>query len=154
MKKYFIRCAMCAIPIVLGCTPGYAITDCCGGCPPVVSEDLGTHIACSTPMRCNMGTCTCEPVGTQFCNCMNGYYGDPNDGCKPCPENTYICVYTSFTCAAGYYKTSTECKECPSPGTSDNNNSNGITDCYIPAGTTGSDSTGSFIYVSDCHYSN
>lgn len=29
-----------------------------------------------------------------------------------------------------------------------------ITGCYIPAGTTGSDSTGGYTYAEDCYYSN
>ncbi|HIS70872.1 MAG TPA: hypothetical protein IAD02_02680 [Candidatus Enterousia intestinigallinarum] len=61
-------------------------------------------------------------------------------------------VYSS--CKPGYYLSSNNCIACPNGGTSADKNSGGITDCYLPSGTTGSDSTGNFTYTADCHYSN
>ncbi len=63
-----------------------------------------------------------------------------------------VCVLDS--CATGYYKNTSVCSSCVAPGTSSDHNAGGITSCYIPSGTTGSDSTGTYVYVSNCNYSN
>lgn len=70
------------------------------------------------------------------------------------------CTAESLTytaCKSGYYLRAigsfTACQACPSSGTSANPNSGGITDCYLPSGTTGSDTTGTFTYTADCYYS-
>ncbi len=61
---------------------------------------------------------------------------------------------TYTACKTGYYLSGGTCYSCPSGGTSADQNSGGITDCYLPSGTTGSDSTGSYTYTSNCYYSN
>ena len=60
-------------------------------------------------------------------------------------------TYTS--CNAGYYLSGGLCLTCPSGGTSAAG-ATSITSCYLPSGTTGSDSTGSYTYTSNCYYSN
>lgn len=57
------------------------------------------------------------------------------------------------SCAVGEYGDGLICTTCPTPGTS-TRGAKKITDCYIANGTTGSDSTGSYKYTSDCYYSN
>lgn len=65
-------------------------------------------------------------------------------------------TYTS--CKPGYYLSSGTCMRCPSSGgaygTSADRNTGGITECYLPSGTTGSDSSGSFTYTGNCYYTN
>ncbi len=63
----------------------------------------------------------------------------------------------SYRCADGYYGTAAPsgtsgCTKCTSPGTSDAGNNSAITKCYIPKNTTGSDTTGTYIYTTDCYY--
>ncbi|HBP26549.1 MAG TPA: hypothetical protein DD611_00975 [Alphaproteobacteria bacterium] len=65
------------------------------------------------------------------------------------------CVATdkSYTaCKPGYYLNNGVCSACPESGTSADRNKTGITECYLPSGTTGNDATGSFEYTNDCHY--
>lgn len=77
------------------------------------------------------------------------------------PANS--CMFNSMCiCAANYYPNIgyygedpygwLDCMACPSGGKSAENSQFGITDCYIPAGTMGSDETGTFTYSANCHY--
>lgn len=66
---------------------------------------------------------------------------------------------TVYRCSAGYYgdPTSGSCSPCLYPGTTDpyeepHSVSINITNCYIPSGTTGSDSTGTYKYTSNCYW--
>ncbi len=75
-----------------------------------------------------------------------------------CNTATCVCTKTAqYRCAAGYYGTSSNgtsgCTRCPSNGSS-TAGATAITSCYLPSGTTGSDSTGSYTYTSNCYYSN
>lgn len=64
----------------------------------------------------------------------------------------------TYRCAAGYYGTTTNgtsgCTKCPTPGTSTAGTNTSMTQCYIPAGTEMSDSSGTYIYTKNCYYSN
>lgn len=73
-----------------------------------------------------------------------------------CNTSTCVCTKTDlYRCAAGYYGTSTNgtsgCTQCPESGQSVAGSTD-ITSCYLPAGTTFSDSTGSGTYTADCYY--
>lgn len=71
-----------------------------------------------------------------------------------CKRNT-VPVGGSAMCATNCYGDGSNCQSCPSAyGVAGNSpqGSTSVSDCYIPAGTTGSDSTGTFIITSDCHY--
>lgn len=65
-----------------------------------------------------------------------------------------------MSCKSGYYNdsllvgTGKTCNPCPQfdDATSADKNIDGVTSCYLPAGTTGSDSTGTFEYTSPCPY--
>lgn len=79
--------------------------------------------------------------------------------CNGVPPAGSCMYYGMCMCAANYYPYAgddwygaLECVVCPSGGKSNENSQFGITDCYIPAGTTGSDETGKFTYSSDCYY--
>lgn len=74
-----------------------------------------------------------------------------------CSEN----IKTYVSCKPGYYYDSSllkTCTRCPASGgvygTSADKNIDGVTSCYLPAGTTGSDDTGTFKYTADCYYAN
>ena len=76
-------------------------------------------------------------------------------------DNYYICqesTRTEYACAAGYYGNGTTvCRLCPSfNGTAGapDIGATSIPDCYIAAGTTFADSTGTYTYTRDCYYSN
>lgn len=64
-------------------------------------------------------------------------------------------VYTK--CKSGYYLGDSFCNTCPSPigfsasPTSASQNTGGVTDCYVPAGTY-TDQSGTFIWSSACYY--
>lgn len=80
----------------------------------------------------------CGPNGEAF----NSEYGECVLGAIVLPDN----------CAAGSYGKRGLCTLCPEPGTSAAA-STVITDCYVPAGTGGTDTTGKWEYTADCHYS-
>ena len=146
MKKYLI------MAVFVGATPGVSMAalNCCGRCPynqsaPQCTEECCTGLAHSEESIGNgvieitdqetSVTCATSPSGTNLVRCMKT---------------------RTFKCEAGYYGNPTAfnktCTKCPSPGTSAEG-STSQSDCYIPAGTTGSDSSGTYKYVSDCHYS-
>lgn len=84
-----------------------------------------------------------------------------------CNTATCVCIKKSeYRCAAGYYGTPPElqhignlrgCTKCPSSGGIAGKSIAGfntaITTCYIPAGTSFNDSTGSGTYTGNCYYS-
>lgn len=79
-------------------------------------------------------TCTVTASGS-YMSCKSGYYYDKvfvTDTEKKC----YLCPL---------FKPSVY-------GESVNKNTEGVTSCYLPAGTTGSDSTGTFKYTAPCYY--
>ena len=100
------------------------------------------------------GTCdNCESTGW-----TKGVNGTETRTVATCNTQTCICTKKfESRCAAGYYGTGlptvggSSCTQCPSPGTSAAG-STSQSDCYIPAGTTGSDSTGTYKYTANCYY--
>lgn len=76
--------------------------------------------------------------------------GDDEGGTKPPIQQL---------CQDGYYKDGTSCSKCPEYadgvyGQTGVLNADSITDCYIPVDTVLSDSTGTYVYLQDCYYSN
>lgn len=124
---------------------------------------------------CNpSNNCGCEyDIAGNYVDCPSGYTDckpaynadtrDPSDMCcKILSAGEYIETArgNAVTCDAGYYCPGGDeiyygytggWSVCPSPGTSGSGKSS-ITDCYIPRGTSFSDSTGSGIYTDDCQY--
>ncbi|MDE5615856.1 MAG: hypothetical protein K2I81_03430 [Alphaproteobacteria bacterium] len=82
-----------------------------------------------------------------YTSCNAGYYLS-GGLCSPCPVGTYKANASAAT----------ECTQCPSSGgvtgTTKNTGAKTITECYIPAGTNVTDSTGIYQYTGDCYYSN
>lgn len=99
----------------------------------------------------------CGCLATETYSCASGYYGtatSPFAGCTKCPDNA-ICAGgngSGFACAKGYYKNGSTCSQCPPSGTTTGTGATAITDCYLPSGTTFSESTGSGTYTADCKY--
>lgn len=64
----------------------------------------------------------------------------------------------SYRCSAGYYGSTTNgtsgCSKCPIPGTSLAGQNSAIGQCYIPSNTPQTDTTGQYIYSSNCYYTN
>ncbi len=81
----------------------------------------------------------------------------PLVGAFVCGAANAACTATTKTytsCKPGYYLSGVACQSCPNGGTSADKNTGGVTACYLPSGTTGSDSTGSYTYTANCYYSN
>ena len=117
-----------------------------------------------------------ETVCTELGLCSSGGGTDPCPDCTNCSSTSWsalrtgyesriratcncgICDKTTqYRCAAGYYGITTNgssgCTRCPNSGSSVAG-STVITSCYLPSGTTGSDSSGTYTYTADCYYSN
>lgn len=146
----------------LGCTANKKICEFVGTIEPEPDCD-GTCDGCSTspllsyenltadpgyamadPWVCNTETCMCEP--TWHFSCADGYYGTASCNNLPTLEGTRNC---------------TGCTKCPTldgvdaftrrnlfvaPGGSS------ITDCFIKANIELNDSTGTYIFESNCNY--
>ena len=91
-----------------------------------------------------LGECTAT---TTYTSCNPGYrYNSLLKSCALCQQ--------------GYYKAGTgtaACSRCPSPdgvvyGTTDSTGSTSKTDCFIPADTDISDTTGTYQFTGDCYY--
>lgn len=146
MKKYLI------MAVFVGATPGVSMAarNCCARCLYNQSQSQCTEKCCTGVTHSE------ESIGNGVIQIT-----DKNENviCATSPSGTNLvsCLSTvTFKCEAGYYGNPTRfdktCTKCPSPGTSAEG-STSQSDCYIPAGTTGSDSSGTYKYVSDCHYS-
>ncbi len=78
-------------------------------------------------------------------------YND-NSGSTECTKTTH------YICPVGYYGAPTsnsmsECTLCPNGGTSELGLNIDITNCFIPANTPQTDTSGEYIYTSPCYYS-
>jgi len=83
--------------------------------------------------------------------------------CSYANQNIEICEKGGWTpryrCKAGFYyptdrpptSCTMACNECPSGGTSDPNNNEGITSCYQTPGTH-TDTTGTYKVTANCYY--
>ncbi len=146
----FTNCASCNAgmvlsQVVLSNVPGNhcnnlnaKVSVCCYPCSTCINDINAQYSA--------TGTAGYERKPTKSCSCF--------DGC----QTSYI-----YRCAAGYYGSSTDgtsgCNRCPkllnssiygasAAGSED------VTNCYMPAGTVFSNSTGSGVFTEDCQYSN
>ena len=131
------------------CDAGYELTQQTASVPGCSNEILFNVCRKSCDGTCSDCTTSAWTAGN------TGYQKRTYASC-----NTATCVCTKRTqyrCAAGYYGTSSNgtsgCSRCPSNGSS-TAGATAITSCYLPSGTTGSDSTGSYTYTSNCYYSN
>lgn len=146
MKKYLI------MAVFVGATPGVSMAarNCCARCLYNQSQSQCTENCCTgvTHSEESIGNGVIRIIDQEtIVTCATSSSGTNLVRCRKT---------TTYKCEAGYYgnprTSSGTCTKCPSPGTSAEG-STSQSDCYIPAGTTGSDSSGTYKYVSDCHYS-
>ena len=131
------------------CDAGYELTQQAASVP-----------GCSNEISFNVCRKSCDGTCS---DCTTSAWTAGNTGYQKrtyasCNTATCVCTKrTQYRCAAGYYGTSSNgtsgCTRCPSNGSS-TAGATAITSCYLPSGTTGSDSTGSYTYTSNCYYSN
>ena len=134
------------------CAPGYTLGNIAiSQCGPLNQMFKGCKCVCS---NCSSET-TYSAAGTGYQKKINRYC-ECSSGVATCKETTV------YQCAVGYYGRSTNgtsgCTRCPASGgiygTTAAAGSTAVTSCYIPSGTTFSDSTGSGTYTGNCYYTN
>jgi len=111
---------------------------------------------------CNVTYSECERDCAGCTNCVSDVSWSANGtgyekkttrtcDCNTCNATTY------YRCAAGYWGVSKDgisgCKACPDSGTSAPG-SKMQTECYLSAGGSRTDATGTYKFTSDCYYSN
>lgn len=111
------------------------------------------------------GICSVSTTAQYEYGCPAGYYLVSGSGsstvCAACPSNATCSSSVGhrdyFVCNKGYYASGSACVRCPSSGgiygTTLGTGAKSITECYMPAGTVFTDTTGSGVFVGDCYYS-
>jgi len=142
------------------------------------------QILCPNQTYCDCATCPngeTPILQTVTISTSESYtYGECKISIKPvscpteCPDTTWsdvtgqnyqarcdgnlISPACEYQCKIGYYGTGTSCTRCPSSGgvygTTSGAGATKITECFLPAGTAFSDTTGSGTYTENCYYSN
>lgn len=156
MKKIIIATAICGFG-----NHAFAAFNCCENvCPALVGGTSPSYDSSCT----NSSICNCS--GTTETTLSGGVIEiNTKKKSTKCENNTAYAECAniiSYKCAVGYYGTpgplNKTCTRCPSSGgvygTTATSGATSITECYLAVGTTGSDSSGSFTYTSDCYYSN
>ncbi len=100
-----------------------------GGIPLAV---IGMYYGCSD------GVCTSDAAKYQIA-CYQNYYGSLN---RSVMVSTYYSAYSSY------------CTPCPSGGQTVAEATTSITGCFLPTGTTSSDTTGTYTATASCYYVN
>lgn len=172
-KSYGNACMACSnsSPYVPGCAMAYSLgcigsveistcTECLDGYTrePSITQCSQTLYICVE----DEPSCTCDcPGDIGWTSSGNGYevYTE-----YLCNQTTCACDATySYRCAAGYYGTAitshTGCTSCATGtgvtgSTSIVGNNSLITNCYLPANYSGSDTIGSYTYTQACYYTN
>lgn len=146
----------------LGCTANKRVCEYIGGTEPEPDCD-GTCDGCSTrpilsyenltadpgyamadPWVCNTETCMCEP--TWHFSCADGYYGTASCNNLPTLEGTRNCTGCTKCPTLDGVDAFTQRNLFVAPGGSS------ITDCFIKANIELNDSTGTYIFESNCNY--
>lgn len=141
---------------------GIGGTDCAKDRRITINITHGRHTtieyAYSSPNCIN--ECPCSTIPYSYsCDCDSGYYpinqGSLSCTCDGvCPTNSTCTSTSSFSCNRGFYKNGSSCTACPGGGTTPRSGATSVTSCYLAAGATGSDSSGSYTFTSDCYYTN
>lgn len=114
----------------------------CKSCPVGTYYPVSNHIS-DYCLKCPAGTASYGGGKSSCSDCEYGQYApEGSNTCLPCPENTYGDDYRLG-----------ECKPCPEPGIYDGEGGDGIEVCYVPENVEIKDTTGKYIYESDCWYS-
>ncbi|HIS71043.1 MAG TPA: hypothetical protein IAD02_03600 [Candidatus Enterousia intestinigallinarum] len=159
MKYFILPTIIIAIPIFISSTT-FAVAGIRGICDGGPSDGL----ACSRDTDCPGGICVMSGGGTTCTasNCSPSAWtayatGYERRTYRYCSTSTKCTSSIQYRCAAGYYgrtiNGSSGCTCCPNSGSSVAG-STVITSCYLPSGTTGTDTSGTYTYTADCYYSN
>lgn len=135
----YCDCASCEIGLLvsntvqISSTESYTYNSCGGGLIPMPS-----------------GECPDECPDTNWTNVSGKNYQ------ARCDNSNSISPTCQYRCKIGYYGTGTSCTRCPYEngiyGTTATLGATAKTECYIPSGTSFSDSTGSGIYSGNSYY--
>ncbi|MBE6461315.1 MAG: hypothetical protein E7006_00530 [Alphaproteobacteria bacterium] len=143
-----VQSCVCSQTTTYACASGY-----CGTCTD--ETDLSTCNCKAIPAN---GYCSAGEI-----KCNTGYYNtNPLNNpllitsCTACPANSESCTnLLNVTCKKNYYAVSgsanTICNACPDNTVTASTGATSVAQCYIPAGTTFSDTSGNGKYVTDCY---
>ena len=159
MKYFILPTIIIAIPIFISSTT-FVVAGIRGFCDGGISDGL----ACSVDTHCPRGICVMAGGGTTCTasNCSPSAWtayarGYERRTYRYCSTSTKCTSSTQYRCAAGYYGITTNgssgCTRCPNSGSSVPGPTV-IRSCYLPSGTTGTDTSGTYTYTADCYYSN
>lgn len=113
----------------------------------MTSTTYRTHVLLTAGGTYNSMWCN---SGYGECTCISGTYAS-NQGCYVCPGG-YYCTGGAKVYSLGLTG-SRGTTSCPSPGTSSGGlTMTNATNCYVPAGTTGTDTKGAYKYLYACYY--
>lgn len=134
----------------------YLVYDC--NCPSGYTKIYTNIGACDNMQHisscsCNCSSCTSD---SSYSNYSTGYQRQAVRSCD-CSSGTATCKTTyQYRCAAGYYGSSTNgtsgCSKCTSSGTSDLGDNATQSKCYLTAGTSMSDGTGTYTCSDKSYY--
>jgi len=143
---------------------GFALSTCPDGSCTTTSDCTQKGFICYNGCCVNNNLMEdCTPQNCQPSSWASSSTGYETRTYRECNLTLTACLKsTEYRCAVGYYGSSSNgtsgCTRCPSSGgiygTTASAGSTSITSCYIPSGTSFSDSTGSGRYTSNCYYSN
>lgn len=161
----------CYIPPTCGgsadstCDNICAASSCPSGTPSMPAGYTGKIAGRTVQTKCNSNgtySCYCGMNSLSNLSCASGYTGtakyeyingtDYFSGCfKNSSPSDPILV-----CPKGSYKAGTACEPCPADnsvnGTTAGSGTTDISKCYIAAGTSVSDTSGTYTYTNDCYY--
>lgn len=135
-----------------------AAPNCCPPCSLEIGATNNYDSSCTNSNICNCRSTSTTNSTSHVITTTNKFFS------TKCIGNTAYASCTSslptYSCEQGYYGRPTSslsgCTRCPSSGgvygTTASSGATDITECYIPSGTSGSDSSGSFTYTGNCYY--
>lgn len=163
MKIKTLMVGICGIIVATATNAAMALSI-TTGCPVGVMT-CKTNADCPSNGECSQGCCIAGQVGncSKF-NCASTTWTAAATGYetriyRACDSSFIECISTTqYRCAVGYYGSSSNgtsgCAKCPSSGATDSAGTAAITSCYLPAGTTASDTSGAYTFTNNCYYSN
>lgn len=115
--------------------------------------ELKTYISESQFARgCTVTYDLCVPKCPSECP-NDTSYSDAGNGKQVICSKTSVPYQCSYRCANNYYGDGVTCSLCPGSGKSLAGNNSTITNCYVEAGYTDSNTAGKYEYTGRCYYS-
>ncbi|MDE6481849.1 MAG: hypothetical protein K2L25_03470 [Alphaproteobacteria bacterium] len=150
------------LSVIAAFTQAHAEYNCCGKCPYGTSASVCTENCCHAKYGVIGGQTRYSDPDNNGVITITKYTDTVTCATSASGSNFVRCgVQNSYICAQGYYGSPTllnkTCTKCPSSGgvagTTTGTGATKITECYIPAGTAFSDTTGAGTYSENCYYS-